>query len=171
MTVVYLGLGSNLGQRKKNIILAIRKLTKVRGIKLEKVSSLYQSAPWGYKKQPDFLNAVVKISTVHSPPDLLKIIKKLEGEIGRRKSFRWGPRKIDIDILLYGQKVIRQKLLTVPHKHLLVRRFVLEPLLEISPNLRYPLTGRLLKGYYQKILGANSQKVVFQEKLLWKELQ
>jgi len=170
MTIVYLGLGSNLGPKKKNIILAIKKLSRTPGIKVKKISSFYRSRPWGYKQQPDFLNAVVQISTSWPPTELFQMIKNIEKEIGRKKSRPWGPRKIDLDILLYGQKIIRRPNLTVPHRYLLKRLFVLEPLMEIAPRLRHPITRKMIKRYYERFLVRANQEVVLEEKLPWKRL-
>lgn len=138
MTTVFLGLGSNRGNRKKNILRAI-KLLKRSGQKVLRLSSLRETKPYGYKKQKKFLNAVVKLKTKLLPSELLELCKKIEKKIGRTKSFRWGPREIDVDILFFGKKIIKNKKLTIPHKDLHNRAFVLQPLMEIAPNFVHPV--------------------------------
>jgi 2-amino-4-hydroxy-6-hydroxymethyldihydropteridine diphosphokinase len=130
---VYLGLGANLGPRKTNIRKALKLLREK--VEIVKVSSLYQTAPVGYTDQPDFINAAAEIRTVFSPRQLLRLLKQVEKNIGRVKTFRNGPRHIDIDILLYeGESVITKKL-TIPHPQINNRDFVLRPLREIAPRL------------------------------------
>ncbi len=138
MTTVFLGLGSNRGDRKKNISKAIKLLEKS-GQKVLRVSSLRETKPYGYKKQKKFLNAVVKLKTKLLPLELLKLCKKIEKKIGRTESFRWGPREIDIDILFFGEKTIKNKKLTIPHGDLHNRTFALQPLTEIAPNFVHPV--------------------------------
>lgn len=133
LSIVYLGLGSNLGNKRKNIKEALRLLR--RDVKIIKVSSLYKTKPVGYLDQPDFLNAVAEIATSLTPLQLLKQVKSIERIIGRTKTVRWGPRLIDIDILLYeGQKIKHSKLI-IPHPQINKRNFVLNPLKEIAPAL------------------------------------
>ncbi len=136
MATVYLSIGSNVGYRLKNISSAIKLLTKFATI--EKLSCVYESSPVGYIDQPNFYNCVVKIFTDLSPSKLLKQLKKIEKLLGRKKTFRWGPRIIDIDILLYDNLVLKTKKLTIPHKELLNRKFVLLPLKEIEPEIVHP---------------------------------
>lgn len=131
MIVCYLGLGSNLGNRKKNIKKALGYLAKTRGIKIEKTSRLYETEPIGGPPQGKFLNAAVRIKTSLSPQLLLKSIKKIENDLGRKESVRWAPREIDLDILLYGDRIIKQKNLIIPHPRMFEREFVLKPLREI----------------------------------------
>ncbi len=138
MTTVFLGLGSNRGDRKKNILKAIKLLEK-NSQKVLRLSSLRETKPYGYKKQKKFLNAVIKLKTKLSPSELLELCKKIEKKIGRKKSFRWGPREIDIDILFFGKEIIRNKKLTIPHGDLRNRTFVLQPLTEIAPNFVHPV--------------------------------
>ncbi|MEW6556646.1 MAG: 2-amino-4-hydroxy-6-hydroxymethyldihydropteridine diphosphokinase [Elusimicrobiota bacterium] len=144
MTIVFIGLGSNKGNRKKNILSAIE-LLKKNGQKILKKSSIYETKPYGYKKQKKFLNAVVKLKTNLSPLALLKLCKKVETAIGRTNSFRWGPREIDLDILFYGKKVYRNQYLTIPHLDLHNRTFVLQPLTEIAPNFVHPVVKKQIK--------------------------
>ncbi len=132
MEICYIALGSNLGEKKKNIELAIRELKRLKGLRVLKVSSLFKSkALGGPKGQPDYLNAAAKIKTSFSPPVLLKKIKDIENRLGRVKTVRYGPRIIDMDILLYGLKVIKAKGLIIPHPRMFKRDFVIAPLSEV----------------------------------------
>lgn len=131
MAVCYLGIGSNLGKRRDNILQALKQLKKTGEIKLEKRSRLYQTDPLGGPKQNKFLNAAVKIRTSLKPLPLLKTLKKIEKDLGRKRGLRFGPRPIDLDILLYGSKIIRQDGLVIPHPRMFEREFVLKPLREI----------------------------------------
>jgi 2-amino-4-hydroxy-6-hydroxymethyldihydropteridine diphosphokinase len=144
MAIVYLGLGSNLGGRKQNLVQALELLSK-RAV-IEKVSSIYETEPVGYKEQPLFLNAVCRISTELKPGRLLLLAKKIEAKLGRTSGFPNAPRPIDIDILLYGDEVLSSKELTVPHPRLAERAFVLVPLAEIAPNMVHPASGKTIKN-------------------------
>lgn len=140
MAIVYLGLGSNLGDRKQNLSQAIGLLST--HVMIEKASSVYETEPVGYKDQPLFLNAVCRISTELNPKQLLRLAKKIEARLGRKPGFAYAPRPIDIDILLYGDEILTTKELTVPHLRLAERAFVLVPLAEIAPGLVHPAIGR-----------------------------
>ncbi len=135
--LVYLGFGSNLGDRKKNILNAYELLER-RGISILKKSSFYESIPYGVKDQPNFLNSVALVETSFGPLKLLGVVKDIEKELGRVKTYRWGPRVIDIDILFYDKIVLDSKLLTIPHKDLPKRCFVLIPLCELNCDLYHP---------------------------------
>ncbi len=137
---VYLGLGANLGDRAANLRLALRYLSSL--APAQEVSSLYETAPVGDVSQPVFYNAVCRVATGLSPEALVKYLKSVEFEIGRRPAPRWAARPIDLDLLLYGQWVIDAPDLTVPHPQLAERGFVLVPLAEIAPDLRHPSLGR-----------------------------
>lgn len=139
----YLGLGSNVGDRLSNILRAIDLLRNF--LNIEKISTIYESKPWGVEDQPHFLNCVLAGETSLSPMELLKEVKRIERDVGRRKRFRWGPREIDIDILLYGEEVLELPDLKIPHPYIKRRDFVLVPLLEIEENLSDPKTGELYK--------------------------
>ncbi len=130
---VYLGLGSNLGDKRKNIKEAIKLLR--REVKVIKVSLLYKTKPVGYADQPDFINAVAEIKTNLTPLRLLRLAKDIEKKMGREKNFRNGPRLIDIDILLFEGKTIKTSQLVIPHPQMCRRSFVLDPLREIAPAL------------------------------------
>jgi len=131
MVVCYLAVGSNLGNRRKNIKKALDYLAKTKGIKIEKASRIYETKAIGGPSQGKFLNAAIKIKTSLIPQLLLKTVKNIEKDLGRKKTVRWGPREIDLDILLYGNKVIKRKNLVIPHPRMFEREFVLRPLREI----------------------------------------
>lgn len=137
MPLVYLGLGTNLGNRPANLENARKALQQA--MTVLRASSIYETEPWGFQDQPAFLNQVLKVSTSFEPLKLLDFLKNVEAEMGRLANFRYGPRLIDLDILLYGRQVIKTQGLQIPHPHLHERAFVLEPLAEIAPNLVHPL--------------------------------
>ena len=151
MSVSYIGIGSNLGNRQENCFRAVEILEK-RGIKVQKRSSLYETEPWGVKDQPRFINMVVQIETTLEPNDLLRVLKDIEKEIGRQDSFRWGPRMIDLDILLFNALVLNEENLQIPHPYLHEREFVLRPLSEIAPNVIHPVFHMSIDKLTQNIL-------------------
>ncbi len=134
----YLGLGANLGDRAGSIHRATEELDALPGLEVSHVSSLYETAPVGVVNQPEFLNAVIEVQTSLGPEDLLAVILHLEKKMGRTRNERWGPRVIDIDVLLYGNQKIDVPGLTVPHPRLRERAFALVPLAEIAANLHLP---------------------------------
>jgi len=139
VAIVYIGLGSNLGRKKANIRRAIKLLNKKTDIKILKVSSLYETEPMGYVKQDWFVNACLKAETNLSPRQLLNTLKDIEKQLKRKKRFiRWGPRTIDMDILLYDNLRLKTKDLIIPHPEMHKRAFVLIPLMELEPNLVHP---------------------------------
>lgn len=151
LKTVYLSLGSNLGDRRRNIEDALARL-EAEHISVSARSSFYETEPQDVKDQPWFLNLAVACQTTCFPLQLLSILQRLEREGGRRRSTRSkGPRLIDLDILLYGDHVIDTPRLTVPHPRMLARRFVLEPLLEIAPALRHPVTRQPLQRYLRDV--------------------
>jgi 2-amino-4-hydroxy-6-hydroxymethyldihydropteridine diphosphokinase len=139
MPIAYLGLGSNLGDRRDNLSAAVTGLPPAATVL--RASSIYQTEPWGYLEQPAFLNQVLEVETRLSPVDLLTALKRLEASLGRQATFRYGPRLIDLDILLYDQLVLDQPDLVIPHPQLAQRAFVLVPLAELAPDLRHPRLG------------------------------
>lgn len=143
MTICYLSLGSNIGNRKNNLLKALAEL-EVNNIKKIVVSSLYETSPIG-PSQRNFYNIAGKFKTTLAPIELLKKIKDIERLLGRKKTYRWGPRKIDIDILFYGKKVIKTKNLIIPHKEIFKRQFVLIPLNELTPNLVHTTIHKQIK--------------------------
>jgi 2-amino-4-hydroxy-6-hydroxymethyldihydropteridine diphosphokinase len=141
---VYLGLGANLGDRLANLRLALHRLQTL--ARLEEVSSLYETEPQGVTDQPLFFNAVCRVTTGLEPQALLRFLKNLEWEIGRRPGGQtWGPRPLDLDILFYDAQVVDVPELKVPHPRLAERAFVLVPLAELAPELRHPLLEKTTK--------------------------
>ena len=136
--ITYLGLGANLGDRRENIRTALRKLGDLPTMKVMRVSSLYETAPVGVTDQPDFLNLVAAAWTSLAPQALLDRLLHIENQMGRVRTERWGPRVIDIDLLLYGSERVALPGLTVPHPRLRERSFALVPLAEIAPELALP---------------------------------
>jgi len=137
MSTAYLGLGTNMGDRKENLRNALDAIAEKMTV-CER-SSLYETAAWGYTDQPDFLNQVIKVETSLTPLRLLNFLKKTEVELGRVANFRYGPRQIDVDILFYDEIVKNTGRLQIPHPRLAERAFVLVPLNEIAPGLRHPV--------------------------------
>lgn len=133
--MILIGLGSNIGDREKNIITAIQQLAKQNEIRIEKISSLYETQPVGITDQPDFLNGAISIATNLSPRNLLKVCLQVEKQMGRIRDQRWGPRNIDIDLLVYDDHVIMDEVLSIPHPRLHERSFVLIPLQEIIGDI------------------------------------
>lgn len=143
MAQVYIGLGSNLDDREGNINCAVIKM-KQRGINVLKLSSVIATKPYGVLDQPEFLNAVCLIETQLQPLSLLSELKNIELQMGREKSIRWGPRLIDLDILLYDDLVFADQCLQIPHADMLNRPFVLAPLFELAPDLAHPVSKKRL---------------------------
>jgi len=139
----YLSLGSNLDDREKNLRKAVSFLSDHSKIKVTEVSSIYQTSPVEYIDQPSFLNIVLEALILLSPFAFLKVCQKVEKKIGRKGNFRYGPRKIDVDILLYDEIVIDEEKLQIPHPKMLFRKFVLIPLLEINDKAKHPEAGDL----------------------------
>lgn len=144
MPTVYLGLGGNLGDREGNLRAACERL-QAGGVAIERCSSLYETEPWGVIEQPRFLNAVCCGQTALDPYELLALAKRIEADLGRRPTVRYGPRPVDIDILLYGDRVLDTQDLTIPHPRLAERAFVLVPLGEIAPDLHLPGDARTVR--------------------------
>jgi 2-amino-4-hydroxy-6-hydroxymethyldihydropteridine diphosphokinase len=138
MPKAYLSLGSNIGNREAYLKAAVKIIKTHSSIKVTKVSGLYQSEPVGYALQRLFLNIVIEIETSLSPRELLMVCQFIEEFLKRKRKVEWGPRTIDVDILLYGQEEIKQPGLTIPHPEMSKRIFVLVPLLEIVPHITFP---------------------------------
>ena len=136
MTTAYLGLGTNLGRRARNLSAARRRLRQ-RGARILRQSRVIDSAPWGVTDQPRFLNQVIEVDWPGSPRQLLVAAKEVEAEGGRRPTLRWGPRVIDVDILLFGDQRIAQRDLVIPHPRIRERDFVRGPLRELGVKIPY----------------------------------
>lgn len=141
--VVYLALGTNLGDRLANLKQAIAALTPQMEVKAK--SQVYETPPWGYEDQPKFLNQVIRATTYLEPEPLLKHLKRLEVTLGRRGTFRNGPRLIDLDILFYDDLILDKPALAIPHPRLHERGFVLLPLLDIAPDLLHPVSKKSVR--------------------------
>ena len=149
--MVYLGLGSNLGEREATIERAIALLGE--RLSIEQVSSLYHTEPVGYAEQPPFLNAVVVARTDLGPMQLLSLAKGIEADLGRVPSFANAPRPIDIDILLYGDEVVSLPGLVIPHPRMVERAFVLVPLAEVAPGVVHPTSGVSIAELEARVAG------------------
>lgn len=144
MAIAYIGIGSNLGDRKANCIKAVKEIAD-RGVIVRKQSSLYETEPWGVKDQPRFINMVAEIETDIGPEELLRLLKSVEKDLGRQNTSRWGSRVIDLDILLYDDLVLAKAELQIPHPLMHQRDFVLMPLVEIAPDKIHPVLKRTIK--------------------------
>ena len=142
MIRVFLGIGTNLGDRERNLQEALAVLSQK--MVILKQSSVYQTAPWGYMDQPAFLNQVIEAQTDLSSLNLLGFLKDTERQLGRQANFRYGPRLIDLDILFYGDRIIQTPRLQVPHPRLAQRAFVLVPMAEIAPEFVHPQKGQTI---------------------------
>jgi 2-amino-4-hydroxy-6-hydroxymethyldihydropteridine diphosphokinase len=138
--IAYIGLGSNMGDRTGACRRALELLG--RAGRVVRVSSLYCTEPVGYREQEEFINAVAAIETDLSPQDLLAVCRTIENELGRVRLVRWGPRAVDLDILLYGNDVVKTSDLLIPHPQLSLRGFVLVPLCEIAPHVVHPVLNK-----------------------------
>lgn len=162
---VYIGLGSNLGDREANLFSAVDMLRRFDTLAVRRCSSIYESAPVG-PPQPRFLNAVVEIECALPPLRLLALLKQVERDLGRQRRKRWGPREIDLDILLWENEVIAEPTLQVPHLELHKRRFCLEPLTELDPGLKHPVTGETVRQLLQKLAPSDCVKFAPAQPLL-----
>jgi dihydropteroate synthase/2-amino-4-hydroxy-6-hydroxymethyldihydropteridine diphosphokinase len=154
---VYLALGTNLGQRHKNLQQAVVAIGAFAAV--EAVSPVYETAPWGKTDQPDFLNICIKATTSLEPAALLKACKAAEQELGRRPGERWGPRLIDIDIIFYDKVVLDVEGLTIPHPRLAERAFVLAPLADIAADFVHPVNGRTVRQLLEGVNGSTVQRL------------
>ncbi len=155
---VFLGLGSNLGNRKKNLLQAVQRLAVRPGIEVKKLSSIYESEPWG-PPQPCFLNAALEVQSELSPLQLLAEVKLIERELGRFPGgVLWGPRTLDIDLLL-ADRIVAEPALLVPHRYLHKRIFALLPLCDIVPGLMHPVFGKSIEELRAELENEGIRKV------------
>src|SRR5215469_2021627 len=157
MHIVYLALGSSLGDRYSNLAAALQRLRDV--VEIRAVSSVYETAPVGFLDQPRFYNIVCSGTTVLPAPELLKYAKEIEIELGRQPSFPNGPRLIDIDIIFYDDLRIAQADLTIPHPRMAERAFVLVPLVEIAPQVVDPISGHTAQELLQNVSQVGVKKL------------
>jgi len=143
VTIAYVGLGANLGAREETLRRAVELLGAADGVDVLAVSQLRETEPVGVVDQPPFLNGAVAIETARAPRDLLDLLLEIERSLGRVREERWGPRTIDLDLLLYGQEFVDEPGLRVPHPRVHERRFALEPLAELQPDLEVPGWGKV----------------------------
>ncbi len=160
MKLAYLSLGSNIGDKKKYLYDAIKLLDGYKGIRIVKLSSLYETSPWGYTEQDLFMNLVVLIETSLSPVELLDCCQFIEQELGRVRLIKWGPRVIDVDILLFEDETINTERLTIPHPFMTERDFVMIPLCEIAKDLK--IDGITVETIIQKFDQKALKKVIAQ---------
>ena len=151
MTKVYAGLGSNLGNKRENILRAIDRIDAYEEIYVKEKSGFYDTTPVGGPPQPEYVNCVIGLETEIEPQTLLKEFKKIEIELGRKPGVRWGPRVVDLDILLYGDRIVNDPNLKIPHERMHERAFVLEPLCEISPDIKHSVSGMIISELLVKL--------------------
>ncbi len=154
---VYLGLGSNLGDRKSFLNSAISALAPT--VQVTRRSPIYETKPWGFSDQDDFLNLVVETETELGPKQLLLLLKGIEIKLGRQARFRNGPREIDIDILLYDELELDEPGLRIPHPHMQERAFVMAPLADLTPDLAIPGTGKTVAEFLANLDDSGIRKI------------
>lgn len=150
---VYIGLGSNLGDRTGYIRQAVKDLQRIKECRVEKLSGLIETEPYGGVEQDRFMNGVLKMSTIFTPGQLLEKLHELENGAGRVRNVRWGPRTLDLDILFYDDEILEENDLYIPHIDLINREFVLGPMAEIAPYKKHPVYGRTMKELLESLYG------------------
>ena len=157
----YLSIGANVGDKIANIGMAIKRLGETEGIFIKTLSKFYKTAPQNYTDQEWFVNAAIKIKTAYSPEQLLEVLQAIEKEQDRDgKPFRFGPRRIDLDIIFYGQRVMNTATLVIPHPRMHERLFVLKPLCDIDKQLVHPVNGLTVGELFKQIKTDESQAVI-----------
>jgi len=156
--IAYLGFGSNLGDRTSNIERAYTLLEKS-NIRILKKSHFYETKPYGVTNQPEFVNSVALVETEFGPFKLLETIKKIEKDIGRKETYRWGPRVIDIDILFYEDFILKSQTLTIPHPDLHNRCFVLIPLCELDCELVHPVLRQKISKILESLICNDVERI------------
>jgi 2-amino-4-hydroxy-6-hydroxymethyldihydropteridine diphosphokinase len=162
MPIAYVGLGSNMGGKTGNILKALELLDHVDNLTVVKRSSLYETEPIGYEDQDWFVNAVAQLETNLSPQQLLNEFMKVEQSIGRKRDLRWGPREIDLDLLLYDQLCIDSPDLVIPHPRMHERAFVLVPFAEIAPDITHPVFSRTIGELLKEIHSLKTVRLMTQ---------
>ena len=153
----YIGLGSNLGPRAHTLRSALKELGAREGLRVVRVSSFIEREPVGGPHQGRFINAAAEVRTMLTPRQLLRMLQETEDRFGRERAVRWGPRTLDLDLLLYDEEVICEPDLEVPHPLMHARRFVLEPLCEIAPDARHPALGKRVRELLEALGSADAQ--------------
>jgi 2-amino-4-hydroxy-6-hydroxymethyldihydropteridine diphosphokinase len=161
--IVYFSLGTNIGDREVHLRKALNLLQQDNRMQLVTISSIYETDPVGYKEQPPFLNIAVKIRTSYQPLELLSKTQEIEAILGRERNIRWGPRIIDLDILLYNQENIQTESLIVPHPRMTERGFVLIPLFELNPRIKIPGSNLSIDQLINQLLDKEGVR-------LWKQI-
>ena len=151
MSIVHIGIGSNIGNRQENCREAVGQLG-LRGVKVVKESTMIETEPWGVADQPRFINMAVEAETAFMPSQLFVILKNIEKNMGRTDEVRWGPRVIDLDILFYDDIVLDTPDLKIPHPYLHERAFVLRPLSEIAPDKVHPVFRKTVKALFDSVI-------------------
>jgi len=166
MFQAFIGLGSNVGPRKNNIESALSHLSEEKGLLLQQVASLYETKPVGGPSQRDFLNTVAELHTALTPSKLMMILIGIERQMGRKREIKWGPRLIDLDLLTFDRKIIKERGLILPHPYYHLRRFVLVPFCELNPHYVHPVLKRQNRSLLRQ-LTAPDQRVTMWAK--WKK--
>lgn len=140
----YVALGSNMGEREEYLQKAVQRLENRTETKVERISKFMETEPYGYVEQDKFLNGMLELSTLLTPEELLNVLHEIEEEAGRERTVRWGPRTLDLDIIMYDNLVLDTEQLVIPHMDMQNRDFVLIPLMELAPNLRHPILNKTI---------------------------
>lgn len=158
-STVAVALGSNMGNRLAHLHQAVNAI-RLYGFRISALSSVWETAPWGDTDQPRFLNMCLIANTEMSAADALDTVKKIERELGRTESRHWGPREIDIDIILFGAEIIQTERLTVPHPMMQERAFVLRPLSEVAPDMIHPVLNKSVKELFEALPPENMARII-----------
>lgn len=157
--VVYLSLGSNIGDRAQYLSDAVEVLNNDVNVAITKISSIYETEPVGYEQQDQFLNMAVEIRTNYKPLKLLETTQQIEQNLGRKRDLRWGPRTIDLDILTYNKENIEMEQLTIPHPRISERAFVVVPLMELNSSIYLPNVNKTIGEIYNQLQGKEGVRV------------
>ena len=171
LNTAYIGIGSNEGDRLNYIKRSISFIRELEDCKVTAVSSLYETSPFGGANQENFFNAVLKISTSFNPKHLFNKLKEIEEKLGRVQLEKWGPRKIDLDILFFNDLIFSDEIITLPHKGIIYRDFVMIPLVEVEPELIHPIFNRKVSEFIIELTSTNiiskrAEKLFMEEKNL-----